>query len=170
MSPILKTHINKACHVYPLQEKQEILSLLFSKLFLLLSDNRQEDLNIPDASSWAILTFFLSYLGTCSALFKLSGFGCFDMKLLLFSEACGTLTGVFRTLSGAAIFLLSTVKDFLSCFLSRYDLCFRAGPYPEWIWYRLTGMGAQKNVPRKQKAQLFTLTCLFVKRKFKETY
>ena len=117
MSPILKTHINKACHVYPLQEKQEILSLLFSKLFLLLSDNRQEDLNIPDASSWAILTFFLSYLGTCSALFKLSGFGCFDMKLLLFSEACGTLTGVFRTLSGAAIFLwvLSKIFSLASC-------------------------------------------------------
>ena len=31
-------------------------------------------------------------------------------------------------------------------------------------------MGAQKNVPKKQKVKWFTLTCLFVKRKFNETY
>ena len=31
-------------------------------------------------------------------------------------------------------------------------------------------MGAQKNVPKKQKVKLLTLTCLFVKAKFKETH
>ena len=29
-------------------------------------------------------------------------------------------------------------------------------------------MGAQKNVPKKQKVKLLELTCLFVKRKFDE--
>ena len=46
----------------------------------------------------------------------------------------------------------------------------KSGPYPEGISHRLTGMGAQKNAPKKQKAKLLTLTCLFIKRKFKETY
>ena len=44
------------------------------------------------------------------------------------------------------------------------------GPYPEQISYWLTSMGAQKNVPKKQKVKLLTLTCLFIKRKFKETH
>ena len=43
-------------------------------------------------------------------------------------------------------------------------------PYPVRISYRLIGMGAQKNVPKKQKDKLLTLTCLFIKRKFKETH
>ena len=36
--------------------------------------------------------------------------------------------------------------------------------------YRLTGMGTQKNVLKKQKVQLLILTCLFVKRKFNKTH
>ena len=43
------------------------------------------------------------------------------------------------------------------------------GPYPERISYRLTGMGAEKNVPQKQKVKLLTLACLFLKRKFNES-
>ena len=31
-------------------------------------------------------------------------------------------------------------------------------------------MGAQKNIPRKQKVKLLGLTCLFVKRKFNQTH
>ena len=45
-----------------------------------------------------------------------------------------------------------------------------SGPYPERISYRLTGMGAQTNVPKKQKVKFLTLTSLFVKRKFNETH
>ena len=44
------------------------------------------------------------------------------------------------------------------------------GPYLEQISYRLTGMGAQKNAPKKQKVKLLGLTCLFIKRKFNETH
>ena len=36
------------------------------------------------------------------------------------------------------------------------------GRYPERISYRLTGMGAQKNVSKKQKVKLVGLTCLLV--------
>ena len=36
--------------------------------------------------------------------------------------------------------------------------------------YWLAGMGTQKNVPKKQKVKLLTVTCLFVKRKFNETH
>ena len=36
--------------------------------------------------------------------------------------------------------------------------------------FRLTGMGAKKNVPKNQKVKLLKLTCLFVKRKFNETH
>ena len=45
-----------------------------------------------------------------------------------------------------------------------------SGLYPEQISYWLTSMSVQKNVPKKQKVKLLTLTCLFVKRKFKETH
>ena len=45
-----------------------------------------------------------------------------------------------------------------------------AGPYPERISYHLTGMGAQKYVPKKHKVKLLILTCLFVERKFNETH
>ena len=45
-----------------------------------------------------------------------------------------------------------------------------AGPYPEQISCQSTGMGTQKNIPKKQKLKLLTLTCLFVKRKFDETH
>ena len=45
-----------------------------------------------------------------------------------------------------------------------------AGPYPERISYWLTGMGAQKSVPKKQNIKLFGITCLFVKRKFNEDF
>ena len=31
-------------------------------------------------------------------------------------------------------------------------------------------MGTKKNVPRKQKVKVLTLTCLFVKKKFNETH
>ena len=41
--------------------------------------------------------------------------------------------------------------------------------YSERISYRLTGMGAQKNIPKKQKVRLLKLTCLFLKRKFNQT-
>ena len=44
------------------------------------------------------------------------------------------------------------------------------GSYPERISYWLTGMGALKNVPKKQKFELLGLTSLFVKRKFNETH
>ena len=44
-----------------------------------------------------------------------------------------------------------------------------SGPYPERISYRLTGMGAQKNTPKKQQVKLLGLTCLFVKTKFNKT-
>lgn len=36
------------------------------------------------------------------------------------------------------------------------------GPYPEGISYRLTGMGAQENVFKKQRVKLVGLTCLLV--------
>ena len=42
--------------------------------------------------------------------------------------------------------------------------------YPEWISYQLTGMGAQKNVPKKQNIKLSGLTYIFVKKKFNETH
>ena len=44
------------------------------------------------------------------------------------------------------------------------------GPYPEQISYRLTGMETQKNVPKKQNVKLLGFPCMFVKRKFDETY
>ena len=43
-----------------------------------------------------------------------------------------------------------------------YGIC--AGPYPEQISYWLTSMDAKKNVPKKQKVKLLTLT-LFVCKK-----
>ena len=45
-----------------------------------------------------------------------------------------------------------------------------AGSYPEIVSYRLTSMGTQKNVPKKQKVKLLKSTCLFIKRKFNETH
>ena len=44
-----------------------------------------------------------------------------------------------------------------------------AGPHPERILYRLTGMGAQENVPKKQKVKSLTLACLFLQSKFNES-
>ena len=45
-----------------------------------------------------------------------------------------------------------------------------AGPHPERISYQLTGMGAQKNIPKKQNVKMLGLTCMFVKKKFNEIH
>ena len=63
------------------------------------------------------------------------------------------------------ILWICTCGDFIPWY--HQDL---AGLYPEQVSYRLTGMGAQKNVPKKQKVYLLKLTCLFVKRKFNEIH
>ena len=43
-------------------------------------------------------------------------------------------------------------------------------PYPELISYRLTSMGTQKNVPKKQKIKFWKLPCLLLKKKFYENF